>query len=93
MLVWLLAAAAAVAPIPSALVERYFSRGLFPALQTVVTTVSNFTPYVLLDVLIVISALWWLAAAVRDIAKAGRRRRTRALLPIAVRTLTLASAA
>ena len=37
--------------------------------------------------------LWWLAAAIRDVAKAGRRRRLRALFPIAGRTLTVAAMA
>jgi hypothetical protein len=57
--VWLgvfaLAVGAAVAPIPTAFVERWYSRTLYPPLQHVLTGASNLAPFALFDVL-------WLSA-------------------------------
>jgi uncharacterized protein DUF3810 len=45
-----LALAAALAPIPSWFVERYYSRGIYPLLQSAVTSLTNLSPIALLDV-------------------------------------------
>ena len=45
------AAAAALLPIPPALVERWYSSGLYPRLQHVLTPISNVIPFALFDVL------------------------------------------
>ena len=42
---------AALLPLPAEAVERWYSRGIFPPLQRVVTTVSNLVPFALFDVL------------------------------------------
>ena len=52
-----LAAAAALAPMPSRIVERWYSRGTFPVVQHALTSLSNLVPFALFD------ALWIGAAA------------------------------
>jgi hypothetical protein len=68
---WLLlaAAAAAVAPLPSALVERAYSTSLYPRLQRVVTSTSNLAPFALFDVLIIVTLAAWLIAIGVDLAR------------------------
>jgi hypothetical protein len=46
-----LAALAAFAPIDATVVERWYSTGLYPYIQQVMTPVSNLVPFALLDVL------------------------------------------
>jgi hypothetical protein len=68
-----LAVAAALVPIPPSLIERVYSRAVFPRLQPAITTVSNLVPFALFDVLVLaalVLIVWWLARAIR----AGRRR-------------------
>jgi hypothetical protein len=43
------AAALALVPLPSSLVERWYSRGVYPPLQSAVTAASNLVPFALLD--------------------------------------------
>src|SRR5687767_15646264 len=49
MLAVAVALAAAVAPLPSAWIERVYSRGLYPRIQSIVTPVSSLTSIALLD--------------------------------------------
>ena len=49
--VFALAVAAALAPIPAAFVEHWYSRTFFPPLQHVLTGVTNLAPFALFDVL------------------------------------------
>jgi len=53
-----LAVGAALLPLPPATVERWYSRGLYPRAQAVVTALSNRTPYALFDLLLIAGALW-----------------------------------
>jgi hypothetical protein len=46
----LLAAAAAFVPLPASAVERWYSNGLYPRIQSVVTAATNHVPVALLDV-------------------------------------------
>ena len=48
---FVVATVAALAPLPAPLVERWYSRGLFPLLQRVLTSASNAVPFALFDVL------------------------------------------
>jgi Protein of unknown function (DUF3810) len=86
------ALAAAVVPIPAALVERTYSSALFPIWQSWITTFSNAVPVALLDFLLVGVALSWLLLAAVDI----RRRRSagsgRTAMRILVRTVAWAAA-
>ena len=45
-----LAAVAALAPVPASWVETWYSRGVYPVLQTTLTPFSNRFPVALLDV-------------------------------------------
>lgn len=91
--IWLVAIAAAVAPLSPRLVERAYSRGFFPRLQALVTSISNLTSLALFDVLIVVAVIAWVGLAARDIYRAKRGRRLRAIVPIARRSITLAAVA
>lgn len=86
----LVALAALLAPLPPEAVERYYSRGLFPRLQPVITTLSNRTSVAWFDVLLVGVVAWTVVLAVRDLR---RLRTSRALLRIALRTATTVAAA
>jgi hypothetical protein len=84
-----LAAAAALLPIPSALVERVYSTRAYPWWQRQVTPLSNAVPFALFDLLVIAIAATWLVLAIVQV----RRRRTRALVPIAARTVVWAAVA
>ena len=71
----LAALAAAVVPLPAAVIERYYSSGLYPLWQSWLTPASNAVPVALLDVLIVVVAAAWLILAAHDV----RRWRARGL--------------
>ena len=74
-----LAMVAAFVPIQAEGIERWFSIGLYPAIQHIVTPVSNVLPFALLDVLSAAA----LAGVVIVLRRAGRAAwRTRRLLPI-----------
>lgn len=61
------AAAAALLPLPAQAIERWYSRGVFPALQRALTTVSNVVPFALFDVL-------WIGAVAATAILAYRQR-------------------
>ena len=52
------AVAAAVAPYPAALVERWYSRGLYPRLQPILTQASNAVPVAVIDIVFAILIVW-----------------------------------
>lgn len=70
-----LAVAAGLSPISPAFVERWFSTGLYPAIQRYLTPLSNSLPFALLDLLAVVGTLTVVVAAVRAAFVARRRRR------------------
>jgi hypothetical protein len=51
------ALAAALVPTSPLLVERWYSRGIYPFGQRVLTTVSNLVPLALFDVLLLVVSL------------------------------------
>jgi Protein of unknown function (DUF3810) len=63
-----LAAAAAMAPMSPAAVDRFYSTSVYPPLQSQVTAISNLTSFAIFDVLIVVVLGGWLVLAVRDLA-------------------------
>jgi hypothetical protein len=70
-----LALAGAFLPVDPVTVERWFSTGVYPPAQSVITSISNAVPFALLDVFTiaaVVALLVTLVAAVREI----RRRRS-----------------
>src|SRR5438270_11997984 len=67
-----LAAAAALVPLPPSFIERVYSTGAYPPLQVRLTAASNRVGFALLDVLGVVALGGWVAAAAVDVK---RRRR------------------
>jgi hypothetical protein len=67
------AAAGALAPIPESLVERWYSLGVYPILQRVLTSASNLVPIPLFDVMWVSTAAAFAAVSYRCIRTAGWR--------------------
>jgi hypothetical protein len=82
------ALAAAVAPLPAAWVERVYSRGLYPRIQSVVTPVSALTSIALLDAAV---ALLLTTALVLVVGRA-RTHGARAALVRALAASTVAAA-
>ena len=70
-----LAIGAAVAPMDADLVERYFSRGWYPAIQPLLTSTSSLAPFALLDAWIVVGVLLLCRAAWRVWREPGARWR------------------
>ena len=69
------AGAAALWPMPAALVDRWFGRALYPELQRALTAVSNLVPFALLDPLMIGAAalaVWGCVSVWRSAP--GRRR-------------------
>jgi hypothetical protein len=86
-----LAVLAGFAPIDSTLVERWYSTGVYPLIQGIVTPVSNLAPFALLDVLAVGALCVTLVVLGRSILLARRKRTWRPIL-LAVARLATASA-
>lgn len=87
--VWPAAAAAAavalwLAPIPPAAIESWYSRGVYPLWQRTATTIANFVPFALFDVMLAVFAV---AVAVMIV----RARRARAWRAAGLRLLWLAA--
>lgn len=71
----LLAALAAIAPLPAPAVERTYSTGIYPTIQRALTPLSNVVPIALLDVA---ALLLLFLLAVRFVRAGGRRQGARA---------------
>lgn len=67
----LLAGAALFLPIPSSVIERYYSTGLFPPLQRAITSLSNSVGFALFDLVVVCGVLALLAAIGFDLRARG----------------------
>jgi len=65
------AAAMAALPAPASLVERWYSSLLYPAVQRVLTPLSNGAPFALFDVLCVSAVCVFALAAYRSVARLG----------------------
>ena len=73
------AVAAAVLPCPPTAVERAYSTGIYPALQSALTRLSNLTSVALVDVLAVIIGVGWTGLLARDVVAPGREPQLGAL--------------
>jgi hypothetical protein len=87
------AIAAALTPSSSAAVERWYSNGLFPRLQPLLTSISNLSRIAFLDLLILAVILWLVIVTLRSTAfrKGSDRPPTRALVQAGSRILGAAS--
>lgn len=71
----LAAAACALVPFPPAAVERWFSAGLYPRIQRVVTGASNAVPFAVFDLFLVAAATAVVALLTRGVIRARRAHR------------------
>jgi hypothetical protein len=76
----LAAVVCALAPVSPSLMERWYSTGLYPRVQQMLTPVSNLVPFALFDLLTIGTALLVLGAIVRSIRRARQTRRFSILL-------------
>lgn len=72
--VCLLAAVAALVPVPARWIESWYSRGLYPSMQRVLTTVSNVSPYPLFDLLLIAAVAAVAVATCRAVRARGWKR-------------------
>jgi hypothetical protein len=70
----LLAATAAAVPVPAATVERWYSNGIYPRIQSVMTAATNHIPFAVLDVAAAILIGFGLAWFVRRARAIGAAR-------------------
>jgi hypothetical protein len=75
-----LALTCALAPSSPAFIERWYSTGLYPRVQHLVTPVSNLLPFALFDVLTIAAALATIAALIAGIRRARQQRKWSPLL-------------
>jgi hypothetical protein len=80
-----LALLAGVAPIDSRLVEQWYSTGIYPAIQQILTPISNLVPFALLDVLLVLALCTAVIMLVRGFLQARRKKAWRPILITLVR--------
>jgi hypothetical protein len=85
-----LALAGALLPIPSWLVERWYSLGIYPIIQHVLTSASNLVPFPVFDVLWVTVAAAGAAVTYRCIRAAGWRAGGLRLAVLTTRTVAVA---
>jgi hypothetical protein len=76
------AVAAALVPLSPAFVERAYSTGLYPVLQRSLTSVSNWAPVALIDVVLLVGIAWlvFLGAGARRMLRAGHGAAVRKLI-------------
>ncbi|MBI4265018.1 MAG: DUF3810 family protein [Acidobacteria bacterium] len=86
-----LALAWGYARLPAPLVERWFSAGVYPAVQRAVTPISNLVPFAVLDLLVLAAVAAMLTVIVRGVRAARRTHRIAPLLQ-AARQLVVALA-
>jgi hypothetical protein len=83
-----LAMAAGLMPISGPTIERRFSTTVYPAIQRVLTPISNVVPIALFDVLTIGAAIAVIAAIVHGVRRARRERTFRPLLSTTRQLLT-----
>jgi hypothetical protein len=86
-----LALAAALAPLPPRAIDRWYTAGFYATLQPLLTSVSNLAPFAMLDALIAVATLSWVALAARDLLRA--KRWWRSAVHVGVRTVVWGAAA
>ncbi len=89
----IVAIAAALVPIPRAVVESVYSERMFPRLQRLLTGLSNVFPFALLDVLLVAGGLAVVWMVVRDVRSLRARPSFAVASGSVMRVLVLAAAA
>lgn len=85
------AIALALAPLPPALVERFYATGFYPVIQPWLTAASNLVPFALFDLFVIVVIGGWLAGVGRTVAREWRQSPWRAAAHAARQSITLAS--
>lgn len=62
------AATLAIVPLPAAVVERWYTDGIYPRVQSLVTAGSNRVPFALFDALIGAAVIWFVWRLLADVA-------------------------
>ena len=65
----LLALGAAIVPLPAGAVERWYSNGIYPRIQTALTGASNVVPWALFDVAVVVVAIGLIVSIIRRVRR------------------------
>jgi len=86
-----LAVFAALVPISPEAIERWFSTGLYPSIQHVLTPLANALPFAWLDVLALAAGAAVIVVIVRAVMASWRTRRTAPLLRAVVTLVTTAA--
>ena len=86
-----LAVLAGFAPINARFVERWYSTGLYPIVQRVLTPVSNLVPFALLDIIAVGGVCLVLVVLVRSVRLARRKKKWTLLFVTLARLVTSAA--
>src|SRR4051812_39536517 len=84
------ALAAAFVPLPATAVGDWYSAGAYASFQPLLTSFSNFASFSLLDILIGVVVIGWIALAARDARHSPSR--FLAARRVLIRTLTCAAA-
>jgi hypothetical protein len=87
------AVACALAPLSPSVVERWYSTGVYPHIQRLVTPASNLIPFAVFDVLTIGAAVLLIAAVVRSVRRARQARRWSILLTTLGNIVAAAAAA
>jgi hypothetical protein len=78
-------------PLDPALVERWFSTGMYPRVQRAVTPISNLLPFAVFDILTLAAGLWVLVRLIIAIRRTRRTRQASHLGKAAAAVATLAA--
>ena len=70
-LIVIVALVAAVVPYPAAFVEEFYSRGLYPRFQPLLTQASNSSPVAIIDVVVLLLLAWVFVSVLRRWRKRG----------------------
>jgi hypothetical protein len=82
------ALAAALAPIDSHMVEGWYSTSMYPAIQRLLTPVSNLFPFALLDVVVAAALCAVLVVVVRSVRLSRRKKTWKPILLICARLVS-----
>ena len=89
----LIALALALFQLPSGFVDRFYSNGIYPHIQSLLTPVANFFPFAIADVLIMTLVIVVPAVCATRLIRAERGKRRRALARLAGKALVAAAIA
>lgn len=91
VIIFIVALVSALVRLPASFIERFYSNGIYPLFQSLLTPVTNLFPFAVVDVLAVALVIalpaWWIVR----IARAGRGRRLKTTGSLFFHTLVIAA--